>query len=244
MRRLYPTPGAVADVAALEAEYLVAARHHVRANFVMSLDGMVEVEGRSGSLGGEADRAAFMAMRAVSDAILVGAGTIRAENYGPVRLDADAITRRGARQQKPLPRLAIVSNQADLEPRARVFAGDTPPLLFTTAAAVARRRDLAEVAEMVACGDRQVDITVAVERLRERELGRILCEGGPTLLRSLLFADLLDELCCTTAPRLVGTGHRSLLGDQPVSDPINLRLNGVLEGDGMLLARYACSPRT
>jgi riboflavin biosynthesis pyrimidine reductase len=180
----------------------------------------------------------------VSDAILVGAGTVRAENYGPVRLDADAITRRRARQQKPLPRLAIVSNQADLERGARVFGGDTPPLLLTTAAAAARRPDLAEVAELVACGDRWVDITVAVERLRERELGRILCEGGPTLLRSLLFADLLDELCCTTASRLVGMGHRSLLGDEPVSDAINLRLNGVLEGDGMLLSRYACCPRT
>ncbi len=96
---------------------------------------------------------------------------------------------------------------------------------------------------MVACGDRWVDITVAVERLHERDLGRILCEGGPTLLRSLLFAGLLDELCCTTAPRLVGTGHRSLLGDQPLPDSINLRLNGVLEGDGMLLARYGCRPQ-
>ncbi len=243
MQRLYPTPGTVADVAALETEYLVASPRHVRANFVISLDGMVEVDGRSGPLGGEADRAAFMAMRAVSDVVLVGAGTVRAEKYGPVRLDADTQTRRSARQQKPLPRLAIVSNQAELDPEARVFGGETAPLLLTTAAAAARRADLADVAEMVVCGDRWVDITVAVERLHERDLGRILCEGGPTLLRSLLFAGLLDELCCTTAPRLVGMGHRSLLGDQPLPDSINLRLNGVLEGDGMLLARYGCRPQ-
>ena len=100
---------------------------------------MVEVDGRSGPLGGQADRAAFMAMRAVSDVVLVGAGTVRAEKYGPVRLDADTQTRRSARQQKPLPRLAIVSNQAELDPEARVFGGETAPLLLTTAAAAARR---------------------------------------------------------------------------------------------------------
>jgi riboflavin-specific deaminase-like protein len=238
MRRLYPRPGAITDRADLEAEYFIAAHRHVRANFVVSLDGMVEIDGRSGSLGGEADRAAFFAMRSVSDAILVGAGTVRQEKYGPVRLDAEVQERRRGRQQTPLPRLAIVSNQADLDPAARVFGGDTRPLLLTTAAAAERRPDLAAVAEVVRCGDQWVDITLALEQLHGRHLGRILCEGGPTLLRSLLFADLLDELCCTTAPLLVGGGHRSLLGDQPFPEAIALRLTAVLEGDGMLLARY------
>ncbi len=238
MRRLYPTSATVGETVDLESEYLIAAPLHVRANFVVSVDGMVELDGRSGSLGGEADRAAFLAMRAVSDAILVGAGTVRQENYGPVRLDSDVQARRQARQQARLPRLAIVSNQADLDPDGRVFGSETPPLLLTTAAAAERRTDLARRAEVVLCGDQWVDITVAVEELRARQLGRILCEGGPTLLRSLLIADLLDELCCTTAPRLAGTGHRSLLGDQPIVDAITLRLSAVLEGDGMLLARY------
>jgi riboflavin-specific deaminase-like protein len=240
MRRLYPTAGEVIDTSDLESEYLVAASRHIRANFVVSLDGMVEVDGRSGPLGGEADRAAFMAMRAVADAVLVGAGTVRQENYGPVRLDAEVQARRRTRQQASLPRLAIVSNQADLDRGARVFGGDIPPLLLTTAAAAERRTDLAEVAEVVVCGDQWVDITLALQQLQAGNLNRILCEGGPTLLRSLLSADLLDELCCTTSPRLVGMGHRTLLGDQPLSHEIALRLTAVLEGDGMLLARYHC----
>jgi riboflavin-specific deaminase-like protein len=238
MRRLYPTTAPIGDAADLEAEYLIAAPRHVRANFVVSVDGKVEVDGRSGSLGGEADRAAFMAMRAVSDAVLVGAGTVRQENYGPVRLHADVQARRRTRRQAALPRLAIVSSQADLDPGGRVFAGESPPLLLTTAAAAERRTDLAGRAEVVVCGDQWVDISVAVEELRARQLGRILCEGGPTLLRSLLLADLLDELCCTTAPCLVGMGHRGLLGDQTIGAAITLRLTAVLEGDGMLLARY------
>jgi riboflavin biosynthesis pyrimidine reductase len=243
MQRLYPAPGPVAGIEDLETEYLVAADCHVRANFIVSLDGMVEVEGRSGPLGGEADHAAFMAMRAVSDAILVGAGTVRQERYGPVRLDAGAQGRRRARQQVTVPRLAIVSNQADLDPSDRIFAGDNPPLLLTTKAAAERRVDLADVAEVVPCGDQWVDITVAVDELRARQLGRILCEGGPTLLLSLLAADLLDELCYTSAPTLVGMGHRSLLGDQPLPDSFSLRLTAVLEGDGMLLSRYQCCTR-
>jgi riboflavin-specific deaminase-like protein len=244
MRRLYPAPGVVADTPDLESEYLVAARRQVRANFVTSLDGMVEIDGRSGPLGGEADHAAFLAMRAVTDGILVGAGTVRQEKYGPVRLDAEVQARRRARLQAPLPRLAIVSNRADLDPAARVFAADPPPLLLTTAAAVQHRPDLAAVAEMVACGAQRVDIGAAIEQLHARNLGRILCEGGPTLLRSLLFAGLVDELCLTTAPRLLGAGHRSLLGDQPLPDALSLRLTAVLEGDGMLLSRYHCGAPT
>jgi riboflavin biosynthesis pyrimidine reductase len=238
MQRLYPAPGPINDTVDLETEYLVAAPLHLRANFVASLDGMVEVEGRSKPLGGESDHAAFMAMRAASDVILVGAGTVRQERYGPVRLGTDVQERRRARGQSPLPQLAIVSNQADLDGKARVFGGDTPPLLLTTTAAAERRVDLAAVADVVGCGDQWVDITLAVEKLRERNLGRILCEGGPTLLRSLLAADLLDEFCCTTAPCLVGMGHHSLVGDQALPDPISLQLTAVLEGDGMLLARY------
>jgi riboflavin biosynthesis pyrimidine reductase len=238
MRRLYPTAGPIADTEDLEGEYLIARPVHLRANFVVSLDGMVEVGGRSGSLGGEADRAAFMAMRAVSDAILVGAGTVRQEHYGPVRLNADVQARRQARQQAPLPRLAIVSNRADLNPDAPVFGGDDPPLLLTTAAAADRRADLAGVAEVVACGEKSVDIPMAVEELRARQLGRILCEGGPTLFHSLLVADRIDEFCCTSSPCLVGAGHRTLIGDRAISPAIHLRLSAVLEGDGMLLARY------
>jgi riboflavin biosynthesis pyrimidine reductase len=180
-------------------------------------------------------------MRAVADVVLVGAGTVRQERYGPVRLEAAAQNRRRARGQPGLPPLAIVSNRADLDPAARAFTGEARPLLLTTAAAADRRNDLAAKAEIIACGDQWVDITLALDELHRRGLVRILCEGGPTLLRSLLGADLLDELCCTTSPRLAGPGHRGLLGDQPLSNPVELELVAVLTGDDMLMSRYRCS---
>jgi riboflavin biosynthesis pyrimidine reductase len=239
MRRLYPTSAVVSGTEALEAEYLHPAGRHVRANFVTSIDGMVEVGGRSSPLSGPADRDAFMAMRAVADVILVGAGTVREERYGPVLLEPAVEDRRRSRDQAPTPPLAIVSNRADLNPAARVFAGESKPLLLTTDEGVAAHPDLAGVAEVVVCGDQWVEIAVAVDALVDRGLTGVLCEGGPTLLRSLIGADLLDELCWTVAPRLVGTGHRGLLGDQVLPDPITLRLDRVYESDGALLTCYA-----
>ncbi len=239
MQRLYPTAADLPDASSLETEYLAPTDRHLRANFAVSIDGMVTVGGRSSPLSGPADRAAFMAMRAVTDVILVGAGTVRAENYGPVRLEDAATERRLARGQAPLPALAIVSNRADLAPTARVFTGGAKPLLLTSARAAAARDDLAVLAEMVVCGDDAVDLTQGVIALRARGLGRVLCEGGPMLLESLIEAGLLDELCCTSAPALVGPGHRSLAGDRVWPEPFRLQLTAALEGDGMILARYA-----
>lgn len=243
MQRLYPMPTDLPDPASLETEYLAPAAQHVRANFAVSIDGMVSVGGRSSPLGGPADRAAFMAMRAVADVILVGAGTVRAEDYGPVRLEDAASERRLARRQSALPALAVVSNRADLAPTARLFTGGAKPFLLTSARAAAARGDLAAVAEMVVCGDEDVDLTRGLDALRDRGLGRVLCEGGPMLLESLIESALLDELCCTTAPALVGPGQRSLAGERAQPEPFRLRLTAVLEGDGMIFARYTSDDR-
>ncbi len=243
MQRLYPTSVDLPDASSLEQEYFVSAEQHIRANFAVSIDGMVAVGGRSAALGGLADRAAFMAMRAVADVILVGAGTVRAEDYGPVRLEEAARERRLARRQAALPALAIVSGRGGLAPTARVFTGRVKPLLLTSARVAAARADLAVVAEIVACGDDDVDLTRGLDALRDRGFGRVLCEGGPMLLESLVESGLLDELCCTTTPALVGPGQRSLAGDRARLDPFRLRLTAVLEGDGMIFARYASEGR-
>ena len=158
---------------------------HVRANFVVSIDGMVEVGGRSSPLGGPADRAAFMAMRAVTDAILVGAGTVRAENYGPVRLERAATERRLARGQAPSRRWrssAIGPTCRPTRPGVHRRAEAAPADLG--AAAAAARDDLAVTwPRWWFAATKHVDLTLALDALRARGLGRVLCEGGPTLLR-------------------------------------------------------------
>ena len=88
MRRLWPDPTEVDDVDALvaaEPRPAPVGRPWLLVNMVASLDGAITVEGRCGQLGGPADRAVFFALRAVADVVLAGAGTVRAEGYGPAR---------------------------------------------------------------------------------------------------------------------------------------------------------------
>lgn len=242
IRTFLPEAGLLADRAAIEAAYVHPSERHLRLNFVASLDGAVEVGGRSGPLGGPADRAAFMAMRAVADVVMVGAGTARAEHYGPVRLAPDVQERRRQRGQTPRPPLAVITARGELDRGARMFEPDRDIIIFTTERVVADRPDLGEVAEVVAKGVGVVDMAEVVADLRLRGLGRILCEGGPALSRALFDADLVDELCLTFSPVLAGEGvHR--LSEAWRGDAGRLSLRALMEGDGMVITRYEVEPR-
>lgn len=238
MRQLLPAGPDIDSAAELEAVYALPGDRHVRTNFVTSLDGAVELDGRSGSLGGPADKAAFAAMRATADVILVGAGTVRAERYGPVQLDEEAQERRAARAQDPLPRIAVVTAHGSLDPDSPLFKSEAPPILVTCAAALDARPDLAAAADVIVCGQGSVDLGGALDALAARGLMRVLCEGGPTLFWTLLENGLVDENCLTFSPVIAGAGRRRLSGDLPLAAPARFELRGLLEGDGLLLARY------
>ena len=215
MRRLFPDPADIDGPAELEAVYAGPPEPHVRANFVTSLDGAVELGGRSAPLGGADDRAAFMAMRAVADVILVGAGTVRQEKYGPVRLEPDVVERRLGRGQSELPRLAIVSNRGELDPSAKVFSGPLPPLLLTTTAAADTHpswRAGPTSWPWVTSGWSSASPSASCTT-------KVWCEScaraARPSFRSLIEADLLDELCLTWSDLLAGRGHHTLLGISP-----------------------------
>jgi riboflavin biosynthesis pyrimidine reductase len=215
-----------------------AAGPHVRAGMVTSLDGSAALDGSSLPLSGPADRQVFRALRSVADVVLVGAGTARAEDYGPVRLRPQASGWRAARSRHPQVPLAVVSRSLRLDPAARAFAaGPSRPLVVTCAAAPReRRRRLAEVADVVVAGEGDVDLAAALAALADRGLSRVLCEGGPSLLGDLARAGLLDEVCATVAPVLAGAGPGLLAGG--LVRPLPLRLVHLLEEDGVLLGRW------
>lgn len=242
IRSFLPAAAVLEDQEAVEAAYIHPAERHLRLNFVASLDGAVEVGGRSSPLGGPADRAAFMAMRAVADVVMVGAGTARTENYGPVRLAADVQERRRARGQTARPPLAVITARGELDTGGRMFEPDRDVIVYTTERVAAARPDLAEVAEVVPAGVGVVDVAEVVAHLRGRGLGRVLCEGGPALSRTLFEAELVDELCLTFSPVLAGEGaHR--LSEAWRGDAGRFSLRALMEGDGMVITRYEVEPR-
>jgi riboflavin biosynthesis pyrimidine reductase len=247
VRALLPDPSRpVGDDAELEAVYASPPTASVRANFVVCLDGAIETGGRSAGLGGPDDRRIFTTLRALADVILVGAGTAREEHYGPAKVEAAAGERREARGQRPVPTIAVVTGGADLDPDSKLFSrhggdGPTPPrpvVLTCLAASEEQRARLADVADVVVCGDGDVDHATVLDALRQRGLAQILCEGGPSLATALAAADLLDELCLTHTPLLAGPGRRSLSMGDEWSEPKRWALASLLEGDGMLFARY------
>lgn len=233
---LLPEPGPLPAGGLVEL-YGADAPTGVRAGFVVSVDGAAALDGSSRGLQTPADLVAFHALRAVADAVVVGAGTARSEGYGPVRPRPDGAAWRAAHGRPPVPPLVVVSRSLDLDPAARCFTG--PAVVVTCAASdPARRAALAEVADVVVAGGDTVDLAQAVVALAERGLHRLLCEGGPQLLHACLRAGVVRELCLTLTPLLVGAAP-TLLGRE-LDAPVRLGLTSLVDGgDGVLLARYA-----
>jgi riboflavin biosynthesis pyrimidine reductase len=215
----------------------------VRANFITSVDGGATSGGSSGAMGGPGDRFVFNLLRELADVIVVGAGTVRIEGYSGAQLSAAQRQHRQARGQSEVPQLAIVTGSGRLSRDMAVFTRtEVQPLVLTCTAAVEQtRRALSGLCEVLDCsgGDpERIDEAALLAALGARGMRRILTEGGPTLLDSLMQRDLLDELCLTIAPYLVGgqarriaTGSGQLL--------TGMRCAHVLTDDaGYLYTRY------
>ncbi|MDF2806608.1 MAG: deaminase [Cellulosimicrobium sp.] len=195
--------------------------HVVRANMVASVDGAAwGPDHRSGSINDDADWRVFRVLRALADVVLVGAGTARAEGY--TALDRP----RGLRHLHDAPlELAIVTRTGRV-PEA-LTQGERPPYVLTApAGAASARADVPPDRVLVVGHDTAgttdgedsgvVDLAAGLAALADRGLVRVLTEGGPTLLGDLLAADLVDELCVTTTPTVVGRGPgRIVAGTAP-----------------------------
>ncbi|WP_433336395.1 pyrimidine reductase family protein [Spirillospora sp. CA-294931] len=236
MRRLSPAASAV-DLA---DEYAYPpGRRWLRANMVSSADGAAVWEGRSGGLAGPADQRLFSLLRGLADVVIVGAGTVRAEGYGPARPGSG--WPEGLREGRPAaPAMAVVSRDLALDFQAPIFTeAGTPTLLLTCEAADPERmRAAREHAEVVVAGQDAVDFAVALLALEERGHTRLLCEGGPIVLAQIAAAGLLDELCLTLSPRLAAGAAQRVLNGVRLPEPADLRLGGVLEDDDFLFLRY------
>ena len=195
----------------------------VRMNFVSSIDGSATLHDRSGGLGDEDDQRIMGVLRELADVVLVGAGTVRAEGYSGL--------------DRPL---AVVSSSLDLDAGSELFTKAKAPVMILTHDGVpsARREALDAVADVISCGSASVDLRRALIALAERGLTQVLCEGGPHLFGDLVSADLVDELCLTLSPVVVGgTAGRIVRGASEAARRMRL-LHALPSEAGMLFLRY------
>ncbi len=241
MRMLFPEAVDDVDPAAVYADLPVNTRRPcVRLNMIVSVDGGTRWGGVSGALGGAADKALFSVLRSFADVVLVAAGTMRAENYGPAQASATVREMRDQRGQTPVPPIAVVSRSCRLDWDAPFFTAATErPIVVTVSAAPESDRALAaQVADVIVAGDENVDLAAALDALGARGAANVLAEGGPTLNGDLALAGLLDELCVTLSPRLASGDAKRIISGSSLDELEALELHSICEADAYLFLRY------
>jgi riboflavin biosynthesis pyrimidine reductase len=228
----------------------------VYANFVSSIDGIVALEGGAAASGGiisgrnETDRFVMGLLRAFADAVLVGAGTVRAEGgkalwtpeyIFPVATEAFAALRQSLNRQKT-PRLVVVTARGELDPSGRAL--QVGALVLTTASAAPHlRRVLPKASEVRAVSDgERIGVDQIFATLKAEGYRTILTEGGPHLFGQLVARNRVDELFLTVSPKLAGQRDDSFGLIRGADFGLTFkggRLLSVRRGDSYLFLRYA-----
>ena len=240
MHRLLPNPGPTTVEQQLSGLDLIDLayndRPYVVVNFATTLDGRAAMGGRSGPIGSDTDTEMLQMLRTRVDAVMIGAGTMRAERYGRIVSDPALRARRERIGLPHDPLAVIVSGRLDLPWDAPLFTdGGGRVLIFTASEAEPPQTKTPVRVERHQVG---VDIAKALRHLREeRGIRALLCEGGPGLHNQLQATELVDELFLTIAPKLPGGEEPHILeGDLP---RIGLwELAWLLEERSELFARY------
>ncbi|MET9150630.1 dihydrofolate reductase family protein [Streptomyces griseoflavus] len=222
-------------------------RPYVLLSAAVSLDGYLDDTGPERLLlSGPADFDRVDEVRAGVDAILVGAGTIRADNP---RLLVNSPERRAARIREGRPEYPLkvaVSGSGDLDPAARFWHTGGEKVLYTTDRGAGRARALGLAADVVPLGP-GVDWRRLLEHLGTvRGVRRLMVEGGGLIHTQLITQGLADELQLVLAPLFVGDpdaprlfgpgsyqgGRLRLVETRPVGDVVLMRYEPTAPGTG------------
>jgi riboflavin biosynthesis pyrimidine reductase len=169
---------------------------------IASSNGLATRKGLSGQLGGDEDKALFRTLRSLSDFILVGLRTVHDEQYKPPRLTEEEIEERKLSGKRLLPRITVVSNSLKINRETPLFSSDTysPTLLTSESSRDAEKTKLLERYEIISAGKERVDFREGIDKLTMQRGQIVLVEGGPSINKQLVAADLFDELCITFSP--------------------------------------------
>jgi riboflavin-specific deaminase-like protein len=240
LQRLYPRPGTTTPEALAARLDLgsraPAGRPYLVLNMVSSLDGKAALQGHTRGLGGEADRELFHNLRTQADALMVGAGTVRAERYGRAIKSDQLRAKREEEGLDPDPLTVIVSARLDLTPDLPILQDPASRVAIATAAEHELEGTRAQV-EYVRTGD---DLPLLLAHLREhRGVRSVLCEGGPTLNSHLMAAGLVDELFLSVSAQILGGSEElTIVAGRPLLDPAKAELVWLALGEGDLFSRW------
>lgn len=243
MRRLLPDPGPTTVSEQLETyrpwEEASEDRPSVAMNFVATVDGRATIEGRSGPIGSDSDTALLAGLRTRFDAVMIGAGTMRVEQYGRLVAKQETRERRERAGLAPEPLMVLISGRLDLPWDAPLFSEGGEVLIFT--AAETEPPATASAIEVVR-HEGAVNFTEAMRHLRqERGVRALLSEGGPHVHEQMQADGLVDDLFLTISPKLSG-GEALRIVEGPLPEIVDLDLAWLLEDDGELFARYRRRP--
>ena len=240
-RRLHPEPGELLDGAAvveeLRFEELAPKLYpYLVLNMVTTADGRATIAGRSGPIGNAADQDLFHALRTRVDAVMVGAGTLRAENYGRMVRKPERRAAREAAGLPPDPLAVVVSGRLDLPDDLPLLHEPEQPVLIATFS----DRELAfrPQIEYLRFHGGAVDMPGLLAHLRGRGVRSVLCEGGPTLNAELLRAGAVHELFHCLAPTLAGEPDAPTMVSGVLHEAAPMELVWLLENESHLFARY------
>lgn len=224
-----------------------AARPWVRANMVATLDGAVTgADHRSDSISSPADKRVFSVLRSLADAVIVGAGTARAERYTRLHAKQRHADQRGDRGQGAAPLLVLVSRsgQVDLDRLDEAGSGGVVLHASREQCGPARRAELVEQLgeDSVVLHDAAVEPRAVIDDLRRRGCREVVHEGGPALLGTWIEKGAVDELCLTTSPLLAGVpdpqSPRGLLDGRSGDVPVPLSLLSLVTDGSALIQRW------
>lgn len=223
----------------------LARRPYVVLNMVATVDGRATIDGRSGTLSNRADRELFHALRGAVDGVLVGAGTIRVERYGPMIRDLAVRRRRVQRGLSEQPLACIVSGLLELPADTPLLADSDSRIVIVTPSAASLPGVCAQVDYLRAGDGGTLDLPRALTELRERHgVETLLCEGGPHLNAELLASGLVDELFLSLSPKLAGGDDATgaalrIVAGADFNELLTLELLSVLENESCVFLRYA-----
>jgi riboflavin-specific deaminase-like protein len=218
-----------------------AERPYLALNMVSTLDGKATIEWRTKGLSSELDRRLFHQLRTQVDAVMVGAGTLRAERYGRIAKSEELRERRVSEGLAREPLAIIVSGRLNLPADLPLLQEPEQEVVIVTRSDAELRGTAARI-EYVRTGD---DLPLLMGKLLdERGVRSILCEGGPTLNFHLLAAGLVDELFLTLGAKLSGgAAALTIVAGRDLVEPVELGLVWVAEGAGDLFTRWRVATR-